>query len=117
MNNEKIELKLRKLKEKAQRVQTNHDEKVADCKRDCTIYENNVKILKKKIEEYEAKREKTGLTLSEFEDFKLVQLQYSISQKALRKALKRYSKAQEKRDQEISKIQRRIDDLKTISTD
>ena len=106
-----LSLKIKKLEEKIQRKQIEYDEKVIDCKRDVTIQENILKILVEKKHELEEKRRTKGLSPSEYEYSKLLEIQKSVAEKMRKKALKRLDNAYEKRDKELVKLQRNLDSL------
>ena len=104
-------MKIKKLEEKIQRKQIEYDEKVVDCKRDVTIQENILKILEEKKHELEEKRRTEGLSPTEYESSKLIEIQRSVAEKMRKKVLKRLNKALDKRDKELVKLQRKLDNL------
>lgn len=110
-DSKKLETKLSKLKEKVSRIQTKQDEAVAERRTDVTIKENILEILTKRHAELEELKKSKGLSMGEYENLKLVEIQLSSAQKMLRKAKKRYARSLEKRDREITKVQRKIFEL------
>lgn len=110
-NQDNLSLKIKKLEEKIQRKQIEYDEKVVDCKRDVTIQENILKILEEKKHELEEKRRTEGLSPTEYESSKLIEIQRSVAEKMRKKVLKRLNKALDKRDKELVKLQRKLDNL------
>ena len=110
-NQDSLSMKIKKLGEKIQIKQTEYDNKVEECKRDVKIQENILKILDEKKHELEEKRRSKGLSPTEYESSKLIEIQRSVAEKMRKKALKNLNKAQEKRDKELVKLQRKLDSL------
>ena len=106
-----LQLKIKKLEAKIQRKQIEQDKKVEECKRDIKIQENILKILDEKKHELEEKRRTEGLSPTEYEYSKLLEIQRSVADKMQKKAVKKYANAQERRDRELTKLQRKLDNL------